>query len=76
MPLAVAALVTTGGPAAIDKVRACEPVPAELVALIVALKEPEAVGVPEMRPVEVFTLRPAGRPVAPKFVGRFAAVIW
>ena len=40
------------------------PVPAELVAETVTAKEPNAVGVPEIRPVPAARLRPAGRPVA------------
>jgi hypothetical protein len=38
--------------------------PAPLVALIVTLDVPAAVGVPEITPVLVFTVRPAGSPVA------------
>ena len=41
------------------------PVPAELLAEIVAVKLPLSVGVPEIRPVDVFTARPGGRPDAP-----------
>ena len=40
------------------------PVPAEFVALMVTKKVPNTVGVPLMTPVPVFTVRPAGRPVA------------
>ena len=40
-------------------------VPREFVALIVTVKVPDAVGVPEITPVEVFTVNPAGNPVAP-----------
>ena len=46
-----------------------------MVALIVTPKLPFTVGVPEIRPVVVFTVSPAGRPVAPKLVGRLLAVI-
>ena len=35
-----------------------------------------AVGVPEMRPVAVFTVTPGGSPVALKLVGLLVAVIW
>src|SRR4051812_48594876 len=52
------------------------PVPPELVALIVTLKLPAAVGVPEMTPVRVLTESPAVRPVALKLVGVLVAVIW
>ena len=40
------------------------PVPPALVALIVTLYTPPTVGVPEMSPVLVFTLRPGGSGVA------------
>jgi len=39
--------------------------PPALVAVSEVLKVPLALGVPEMRPVLVFTLRPAGRPLTP-----------
>jgi len=48
----------------IVKVRVALPVPPELVALMVTLYVPAVVGVPEITPVVVFTLRPAGSPVA------------
>lgn len=38
--------------------------PAALMALMVAFEIPAAVGVPEMRPEEVLTVRPAGNPLA------------
>ena len=53
-----------------------EPVPPALVALIVTLDVPAAVGVPVIAPVEVLTLKPAGRPVALKLVGLLLALIW
>ena len=40
------------------------PVPPALVALIVTLYTPAVVGVPEMRPVLVLTLKPGGNEVA------------
>jgi len=43
---------------------------------MVQLEIPAAVGVPEIIPVEVLTLRPAGRPVAAKDVGELDAAIW
>ena len=53
------------------------PVPPAFVALIVTLVGPPAVvGVPEIAPVVVFTLKPAGSPLAPKLVGLLVAVIW
>lgn len=41
------------------------PVPLLLVALMVELKLPVTVGVPEITPVEVLTDKPVGRLVAP-----------
>ena len=52
---AAAAMLTTNGD---------EPVPLELIALIVAVLVPVAVGVPLIAPVLVFTLRPPGSPLA------------
>ena len=52
------------------------PVPPPLVALKVILEVPATVSVPEIRPVNVFTLRPAGKPEAAKLVGELVAVIW
>jgi hypothetical protein len=46
-------------------VRVALPVPPLLVALRVALDVPAAVGVPEIKPVALFTVNPAGNPVAP-----------
>ncbi len=51
------------------------PVPVALVAPIVTVLVPLAVGVPVMAPVEVFTDNPPGRPVALKLVGVLVAVI-
>ena len=45
-------------------VRVAVPVPLLLVALSVTEEVPAAVGVPEIRPVVVLTVRPAGTPVA------------
>ena len=52
------------------------PVPDAFVALTMAFVVPRVVDEPEMRPVMVFTVNPAGRPVAPKLVGPLLAVIW
>jgi hypothetical protein len=41
------------------------PVPPLLVALNVTVDVPAAVGIPEITPVVVFTVRPPGNPVAP-----------
>jgi hypothetical protein len=40
------------------------PVPVLLVALSVTVEVPVAVGVPEINPVAVFTVKPAGKPAA------------
>lgn len=52
------------------------PVPPEFVAVIVALKVPETVGVPEITPLNVVMVRPVGKLLAPKVVGVLDAVIW
>jgi len=69
-------LVMTGGGGLIVKVKVAFPVPLPLVALIVTLYVPAVVGVPEISPFVVFTVKPAGSPVALKLVGLFVAVIW
>ena len=51
------------------------PVPALLVALSVVVDVPAVVGVPEINPEAVFTVRPVGNADAAKLVGRLAAVI-
>ena len=53
----------------------CVPLPMAFAALMVAVNEPVCVGMPEIRPVLVLTLKPPGRPLAPKLVGALAAVI-
>ena len=60
----------------IVKVNVALPVPPELVALIVTPYVPAVVGVPEINPMLVFTVKPAGSPVALKLVGLLVAVIW
>jgi len=65
-----------GGGGLIVKVKVAFPVPPPLVALIVTLYVPAVVGVPEISPLVVFTVKPAGSPVALKLVGLFVAVIW
>jgi hypothetical protein len=40
------------------------------------LELPEAAGVPEIRPFDVLTDNPEGRPVALKLVGLLEATIW
>ena len=69
-------LVITGVGGLIVMVRVLVPVPPALVALRVTLDVPAVVGVPEINPVAVFTVNPAGNPVALKEVGLLLAVIW
>lgn len=52
-------------PRAMAKARVALPVPLEFVAEMVELGFPAVVGVPEMSPEVVLTVRPAGRPLAP-----------
>jgi len=59
------ALVIAGFAAAMVSDKVALPVPVLFVALSVTVDVPAAVGVPAMRPVLVFTLSPAGKPVAP-----------
>lgn len=60
VPLAVAALVITGIGGLMVKRRKAVPVPPVLVAPMIAVDVPDAVGVPEITPVEVLTLSPDG----------------
>ena len=46
-----------------------------MLAVIVTLVVPAVVGVPEIRPVLVLTVSPAGRGLALKLVGLLVAVI-
>jgi len=62
--VAVRELVMTGFAGLIVKVNVALPVPPALVALMVTLYVPAVVGVPEIKPVLVFTVKPDGRPVA------------
>ena len=73
--VAVAALVITGILGLTVKVSVKVPVPPALLAEIVMVLVLAVVGVPEMTPVAVFTVRPAGNPVALKLVGVFFAVM-
>ena len=52
------------------------PVPLPFVALRVTLNIPTTVGVPEIKPVDVFTLKPAGNGAAPHVLIAWSAVIW
>ena len=69
------ALVITGWAGLMVRVSVALPVPPALVALMVTLETPTAVGVPEINPVVPLTESPLGRFVAPKLVGLFVAVI-
>jgi hypothetical protein len=51
------------------------PVPLVLLALMETLKLPADAGVPEIRPFDVLTDNPEGRPAALKLVGLLLAVI-
>ena len=68
MPLAEVALVITGGGGLIVSVSVAVPVPLALVTLSETLyglpASVPAAGVPEISPVLVLTVKPAGRPVA------------
>jgi hypothetical protein len=72
---AVPPLVITGGGTVTVRVSDVLAVPLLLVALSVTLEVPAPVGVPEIKPETVFTVRPAGNPEAPKLVGELVAVI-
>ena len=64
----------TGAATDTVKVKFAVPVPVLLVALMLTAEVPAVVGVPEIRPVVVLTVRPAGKSVALKLVGEFVAV--
>jgi hypothetical protein len=64
-PTLVALMLSVGPAAAMVSVKVALPVPAPLVALSVTVDVPAAVGVPEINPEEVFTVRPVGKLVAP-----------
>jgi hypothetical protein len=71
-----ASMVIPAGAGEMVTVNVADPGPAPFVALSVTVNVPAAVGVPEIRPVPLFTDSPAVNPVAPKLVGAFVAVIW
>ena len=75
-PLAVVMLVTTGVAGTTVRVKLAVPVPPALMAEIVTVVTTEEVGLPEMIPEVEFTLKPAGKLLAPKEVGLLDAVIW
>ena len=59
----------------IVSVSVADPVPPLLVAVTVTVEVPAAVGVPEINPEVVLTVKPAGRPEPLKLTGEFDAVI-
>ena len=65
VPLALVALVITGAAGLIVNVSVAFPVPPVFVALNVTVELPAPVGVPEIKPVLLLTVSPAGNPVAP-----------
>ena len=65
VPPAVVLLVIAGEAIATVSVNVALPVPLLLVALTVTVEVPAAVGVPEINPLVVFTVRPLGNPEAP-----------
>ena len=64
------------GTALIVNVSVAVPVPLPLVALRVMLYVFAVVGVPEIKPVDVFTVKPAGKGDAPHVLIAWLAVIW
>jgi hypothetical protein len=71
----VALMLSAGPAAAMVSVSVALPVPEPLVALRVTVEVPAAVGVPEISPVPLFNVTPAGNPIAAKPVGALLAVI-
>ena len=57
-------------------VKVAMPVPAPFDAERLTVDVPAVEGVPEINPVEVLTVRPAGNPVALNKVGLLLAAIW
>ena len=68
-------LVMVGVGGSTIRVKVAEPCTA-LLAVMVTGEVPTTVVVPEIKPLEVLTLNPAGNPLALKLVGLFVAVIW
>jgi hypothetical protein len=61
----VALVIAGGADDAMVSISVALPVPLLLVALGVTVEVPDAVGVPEIKPLAVLTDKPAGRPDAP-----------
>ena len=77
VPLAVPGLVIVGGGVGlILNVTVVVPVPFVLVPLRTTLLVSIVVGVPEIKPVDVSTLKPPGRLLAPHVVMAWFACIW
>lgn len=74
-PVAVLELVITGAPNVIVNVTTRLSLPVALVAVTVTLVLATTVGVPEIKPVLVFKLSPAGSADELKLVGLLRAVI-
>ena len=72
--LIVEEVVTRGIAGAMEKVRFCDPEPPAFEAVILEMKFPLAVGVPEMTPVVALIPSPKGSPEAANAVGEFVAV--
>ena len=76
VPPAVVGLVITGSPRVTVIVNVTTGlVPVALVAVRLTLVTPVAVGVPEIKPVAVLTVTPAGNGLTVKLVGVFVAAI-
>ena len=65
IPLAVVGLVMLGAALLMVRLSVAVPVPLALVALNVTVELPAVVGVPEIKPPIVSTVRPEDSPVAP-----------
>ena len=74
MLVALAKLSAPGGSGSTESARTALPDPALFVAVRATCDTASSVGVPEMMPVTGSSIRPGGRPVAPKEVGEFVAV--
>jgi hypothetical protein len=69
-------VIVGGGGGLILNVTVMVPVPFVLVPLRTTLLVSTVVGVPEIKPVDVLTLKPPGRLLAPHVVMVWFAVIW
>lgn len=76
IPLAVLALVMTGAPSEMSIVTDKLALPVAFTAEIVTTVDDKVVGVPEITPLLMFKVSPAGNAVELKLVGLLVAVIW